>query len=206
MDVEEDLPEDELEISPADRELAELESVTWGDRLLQGALSPRHFKLAELAAQGNKTQREIAEILGYTQSRVSILLSNTRIRAEVLRIQERIYEETVGARLKKMAEPALAVVDTILNDRTNKVKMSEKADMAKWVLEKIDGKASQKIDVGENLLSVMMDRLDHMKSAGKSLGHQSAIDVTPRELSSPTPSESPSPAPLDPLKDWVDAL
>lgn len=204
---EEETP-DEFENHPseADRELAELEAVTWGDRLLgPGALSPRHLKLAEYAAQG-KRQKEIAELTGYTQSRVSILLSNTRIRAEVLRIQERIYEDTIGGRLKKMSDPALAIVEKILTDRTNRVKISEQADMAKWVLEKLDGKATQKFDVGENMLGLLMDKLDHMKNAGKGLN---SIDVTPlKELNSTssTPSEDPSPAPLDPLKDWIDTL
>lgn len=150
---------------------------TWGDRLLVPGrpLSPRHRKLAELAAQGI-AQGKIAEQLDYTPSRVSILLSNTQIREEVERIKERIYEDTVGSRLKRMVEPALAEIEKCLSDRTNRYKEALKQETAKWVIEKIDGKATQKYDVGENMLGIMMDRLDALKSAGAQLPH--SIDVT----------------------------
>lgn len=176
------------------------------ETLAQGYLSPRHRRLAFLAAQG-KSNQEISAELGYSDSRVSILLKNSYISAEIRALQERIYEETVGARIKTFAEPALNVLQMALTDRTNKVKMSEKIDVAKWVIEKIDGKATQKIEAGENMLAALMDRLDASKTArvvnitnnfGDRSVIESAQDVTPsvKELSVPKTEE-------DILADWV---
>lgn len=176
------------------------------ETLAQGHLSPRHRRLALLAAQG-KSNADIAAELGYSDSRVSILLKNPYVSAEVHTLQERIYEETVGARIKTFAEPALNVLHQALTDRTNKVKMSEKIDVAKWVIEKIDGKAAQKIEAGENMLAALMDRLDASKTARvvnitNNFGDRSVVeaaqDVSPvtKELSSPKTEE-------DLLADWV---
>lgn len=159
-----DLPEEqELDDGPI-RE----EEMSWGDRMLthQQTLSPRHRKLCELAAQG-LPNKKIAEQLSYTDSRVSILLSNTQIRNEVDRIRERIYEDTVGRRLKGMAQPALDELERCLSDKNNKYKEPLKVETAKWIIEKLDGKAVQKHDIGENMLAVMMDRLDAMKNSGQ---------------------------------------
>lgn len=158
-------PESEIE-ERAERE----DDLTWGDRLLMEGkpLSPRHRKLAELAAQGMRNA-DIAKELHLTQSRVSILISNTKIREAIEQHRERIWEETVGARLKRMSEPALAEIERCLTDKTNRYKENLKVDTAKWLVEKLDGKATQRFDVGENLLGVMMDRLDAMKASGGSI-------------------------------------
>lgn len=127
--------------------------------LAHGHLSPRHRRLALLAAQG-KSNAEIAQELDYSASRISILIHNPHIAAEITRLRDKIFEESVGARLKAFAEPALGVVAMVLNDRTNRVKISEKIDVAKWVVEQIHGKPTQKHEMGENLLASLMDRLD----------------------------------------------
>jgi DNA-binding CsgD family transcriptional regulator len=152
---------------------------TWGDLMLvEGReLSPRHRKLAELAAQGI-SNKEIAKQLDYTDSRISILLSNTKIRNEVERIRERIYEETIGKRLRAMADPALNEIQRCLNDNTNRYKENLKVETAKWLIEKLDGKAVQKHDIGDNLLAVVMDKLDALKSTGKKV--DDLLDVTPQ--------------------------
>lgn len=157
---------------------AKPEEMTWGDWALQPGrpLSARHRRLAEFLSMGMRTS-VIAEKLDLTEARVSLLKSNTLIRQEVAKIQERIFEETHTARLKAMGHDALDVVHEVLNDRTGKAKVSEKLDAAKWVTEKLTGKATQTLDVGENLLGLMMDKLDAMKGAGKTLTGRS-VDVT----------------------------
>lgn len=138
------------------------------ETLAHGILSPRHRRLALLFAQG-KSSKEVGEELGYTSAWVSTLKKNPHIALEIQKITDRIYEETVQARLKTMIEPALQNVQLILTDRTNKVKVSERMEMSKWVLEKVDGKASQKLDIGENMLGVFFDRLDSLEASGKNL-------------------------------------
>jgi len=168
--------------------------------LAQGFLTPRHRRLCQLAAEG-RTNAQISEELGYSQSRTSILLKNHFIIEEVRRLQDRLFEETIQARLKSFAEPALNNIHMILTDRTNRVKISEKAEMSKWVVEKLDGKATQKTDIGENLLGVLLDRLDAKRAA-------SPRDVasSPDLLIEARPHDAPSEAPSDPLSEWVQAF
>lgn len=174
--------------------------------LAHGHLSPRHRRLAFLAAQG-KSNAEICTELGYVASRVSILLKNHFIAEEISRLQERIFEETIGARLKSFAEPALANIQAILTDRTNRVKVSEKMALSQWVIEKLDGKATQKIEAGENLLASLMDRLDagrtrpvvNITNNITQVAGPDALDVTPdepKQIAQTTASE-------DELESWI---
>lgn len=130
--------------------------------LAQGVLTPRQRRLTQLAAQG-MSNASICKELGYSGSRVSILLKDPTIANEVARMQERIFEETIAARLKALADPALDVIQGVLTDRTNRVKVSEKLQAAIWAIEKVDGKAIQKIEGGAGLLSQLMDRLPQPK-------------------------------------------
>lgn len=201
MQSEEDEPEtDESPAAP------EEENSSWGDRMLvpDRPLSPRHRKLAELLAQGKKNF-EIAKELELTESRVSILKSNTRIRDLAEEIRERAYEEAVGARLKRMAEPALNEIDRCLADKTNRYKENLKVDTARWIIEKIDGKAAQKYDIGENMLGVMMDRLDALKNAGKGLtnAERDVIEVSATPQIEGQIAENPAKPEEDYLKNWV---
>lgn len=164
-------------------------------------LLPRQRKLAELAAQG-LTQKEMAKILHYTPMSVCNLLQNPRIAEEVVRIRERVFEESVVQRLKKLADPAVNVIEDALTDRRNRYKKAEQIAVAQWVVEKLDGKATQKYDVGENLLGVMLDKLDAMKTSGHS-PESFATDVTPRILPAPDPDAPEDEKSLrDQLKDW----
>lgn len=196
---------DDAELPEQDESPAtELESHEY-QTLAHGVLSPRHRRLAQLAAQG-QSNAKISEELGYSGSRVSILLKNPFISAEVLRLQERIFEESIAQRLKSFSEPALNNIHMILTDRTNRVKISEKMALSQWVVEKLDGKATQKIEAGENLLAALMDRLDAQKAAPRQVvnitnhitaGPPEALDVTPKMLDAPQKVEE------DLLEAWV---
>ena len=211
MDDEEIImPPDESAVAPVSP-IEEVERVkgadeTWGDYVLapDKPLSPRHRKLAELLAQGRRTS-EIAKELDLTEGRISVLKSNTKIKTLTNEIAERIYQETVGARIKQMVEPALNNVHMILTDVTNRVKISEKADMSKWIIEMEHGKAKQTHDIGENMLSVVMDRLDALKNSGKSLPDASheVIDLVPQVQIEGQIAEKPAEIEDDYLKSWI---
>ena len=158
-----------------------LDERSWGDRLLDGPLSPKHKRVAELFAQG-KSNKEIIDEMKMSPSWVSILKSNAKMLDEVERIRQRIYEDTIGNRLKKMAEPALVLLEDCLTDRDRNFKKSEQLDTAKWLVEKIDGKAAQKHDIGENMLGILMDRVDALRSSGVRTvtPHTTDIEMTPR--------------------------
>jgi hypothetical protein len=64
----------------------------------------------------------------------------------------------------------------------------------------LDGKASQKLDIGENLLGVMLDRLDALKSSGGQTAIAAPRDVAPvaDHIEAPKPKSE-----EDLLSDWV---
>jgi hypothetical protein len=142
-------------------------------------LSPRHRRLAELIATGWPNSKIKTE-LKYSDSRLSILRGNALIREAVRRIQDRIYEDTIASRMKKMTDPALSEIEKCLMDKTNRYKEQLKVDTAKWIIEKIDGKAIQKHDVSGGILVGLLDRLDTLKSTGQNVDSlPEMIDVTP---------------------------
>lgn len=160
----------------------------WEEGLIESEkpLSPRHRRLALLAAQG-MTNKKIAEDLGYSESRVSVLLGHSKIREEIQRNQERQWEEGIGQRLKALADVAVNTLVEILFDRTGRVRPSQKLEAAKFIIEKIDGKPVTKIEGGENLLSVLMDRLDSLKGAGRNnVPAAPAAERTPESQSQPS--------------------
>lgn len=172
--------------------------------LVKDVLSPRQRKLCELAAQGY-SNRKIAQTLGYTDSRVSILLGNIKIQEEVNRVREKIYQDGIGKRIKELGALAADELEKCLTDTSNRYKESIKVDVAKFIVEKIDGKAVQKHDIGENMLSVMMDRLDSLKSAGQTEIPAIEVEALPAaEADIPAEEVQPrSKSEEDLLRDWV---
>ncbi len=128
-----------------------------------GLLRPRQRRLAQLLAEG-KTNAQIQEELGYSASRISILQNNPHMKSEVARLQDKIFESSIEQRLKDFNTVALDHVEYVLKDRTNRVKVSEKNELAKWVIEMQKSRAPQVHDIGQNLLSTLMDRLDAKKT------------------------------------------
>lgn len=175
------------------------------ETLAHGYLSPRHRRFAQLAAAG-ASNKVISEELNISPTRVSILIRNEAILAEIYRLQEKVFEETIVGRMKSFTEPAMNVILNTLTDVTGHVKSSEKLDAAKWVIEMQHGKATQKIEGGENLLAVLMDRLDSRPAQVIEnhihLGQRAepSLDVTP---DAPRLEQKPQ-SEEDLLEMWVD--
>lgn len=171
------IPEDQKEGTPGPFDAESVSDV----------LNPRQLKLCELAAIG-RAPGEIARELGYSNSRVSVLLSQPAVKLEIQRIRNRVFEESIGKELKKMGRLAIDEIYRCITHQGAEYKADLRVQTAKWLAEMIDGKATQKFDIGENLLGSVMERLDAMKAAGVSLNPQIAaqrevIDVSPGEAS-----------------------
>lgn len=149
--------------------------------LAEGRLSPRHRRLAQLFAEG-RSNKQIKEEFGYSDSRLSVLRSTPAIAAEVQRIQDKVFEEGTVQRMKDMREKALSHVDYVLTESRGRVKITEKNDIAKWLIEMTEGKATQKHDIGENLLGVLMDKLDARKRPQEAIEIEARPALPPGEI------------------------
>jgi len=173
------------------------EDVSHGDWFLRPdkPLSARHRVLAKMVAMGCGTN-EIAEKLGYTASRVSILKSNTKIKEAIERYQDRMHEEDLEDRIKSLGPDALDTIEEILSSNADPLK---KESAARWILEKISGKASQQIDVtGEIGIGVFMEKLDKIKVAQR-IGSPILEARGQSTESAPEPEST-----KDPIEDWLD--
>lgn len=124
-------------------------------------MSARHRRFAQLVARG-ATAKEIKEELGYDDSWISRLKSNSRIKEEIDRCLDRLFEEDIEERLKRMGPDAANVMEDILRDEM--IPLTKKENAARWVLEKLTGKPAQQIDYkGEVSVGVFLDKLDELK-------------------------------------------
>lgn len=173
------------------------EGISWGDfALVPGKpLSPGHRKICQLYAMG-MSGKEISEAVGITEARLAVLRSNTLFIREIARLQEKVFEETIQERMKGMGTAALDAIESAVRNETKEFKSSERLSAATWLLEKLDGKATQKHDVGENLLGILLDRLDAKKTATRPT---QIIDVQ----ALPSPEEDQKEPERDPLADFV---
>lgn len=169
------------------------------------ALSPRHRKLAELLAQG-KSNAQIKELLGYSDSRLSILKHSDPIKEEVRRIMDSVLELDVKARIRRLANPALDVLEEAIRDRTNRFSPKERIEVAKYLADHAAGKAVQKHEVSGGVLLGVMDKLDSMRNSAKGLHEaKSWIDVTPEppKLDEMTPEQKEE---YELVKKWKDGF
>lgn len=164
----------------------------------------RHQLVAELAAQGI-IQKEIAIRTGYDESQVSRIIRRPEVKKEIQKYRERIYEDTVSARIRNLANPALDVVENILHDGeaegdARQFSPDQQAVTARWAVEQAHGKAIQRhqnIHEAGGSLVAMMDRLDALMSADRER------DVTPKAIDMKSPAIEAPISEEDKLRDWA---
>lgn len=177
------------------------DDISWGDYSLKPgkALSARHKELARLLFLG-KTQVEITAALGYTQPWISRLSQNYMIKEEVERLREKAFQATVSERLKDLGPEAMDAIEEGI--RSPDMKLKDRTELAKWVVEKLDGKAAQKVDINADVnIGVFMDKLEQLRDAGQ------VLDVTPKPALPPSETsdanEAPEETEVDPLAEWL---
>ncbi len=127
--------------------------------------NPRHARIAVLHVAG-KTNNQICETLGYSQSRVSILLHQPAMIAEVQRLRSAAHGDAI-AELKALDYESVSKLKEHL--RAPNEKLSEQVQTAKWVLEKNHGKAKQEVTHESSTLSAFTDLLRKMQATGEPL-------------------------------------
>lgn len=179
------------------------EEKTWGDHFLRPdkPLSSRHRALARMVAMG-ATNKEIAERLNYSMSRVSVLKSNTRIQEEIQKFEDRVYEESIEERIKELAPEAIDAMEAILKADVDPLR---KENTARWILEKASGKAAQQINVqGEVSLGVFLEKLDKMSTQALAPREVNPAIEGQTEESPETSEQDKTQEIIDPLEDWLD--
>lgn len=133
-------------------------------------LTSRQKEVARMLHRG-KSIEEISERIGFSLETVEKIATEPKLLAEVSRLAEQAFEPSVGDRVKEIAPKALDVIEEALAD--SGMKMKDRAVLAQWVVEKIDGKAAQKHDVASSTLEKFFEVLSEMRASGE------ILDVTP---------------------------
>ena len=153
-------------------------------------LKARHYEIARLLFLG-KNQNDIAERMGMSACGISLLANDDKIRAEVDRMRDLAFERTVGERLKDIGPESMDIIENVITGELP-AKTEKRIELAQWVVEKLDGKAGQKIDVASSTLDRFMQVITEMKASGESL------DVTPKLAPVPPENETQESALEDP--------
>lgn len=141
-------------------------------------LSSRHKLIAHMAASGAPSS-QIANEMNMTLAWVSHVVNSPKVRALINEIHARSWGTDVGARFQKAVPKAMDVIEDVLDGTDPETKVRDRADAAKWLLEKVTGKARQEIEVesGTSILK-LLQLIEQMKADGK------VIDVTPGAVAS----------------------
>jgi hypothetical protein len=133
-------------------------NITWPIWIGRKNIGSEHELMIQMKACG-MSNIEIAGALGYHPVSVSQVLKLPKIRAKVSEKIEEIYGKDLKEALRARARNSIRVVDDILE----KGKESERASMAKWVIEHQIGKPSQDIKVEKTTLIEVIAQIDQMK-------------------------------------------
>lgn len=167
-------------------------------------LTARHREVARLLFLGTKSQTEIAGIVGFAVGSISKMAKNPRIVAEVERLRERMFEVTVAERLKQMGPAAANVIEGVLSSGS-KAKLETQLDAARWVIEKLTGKARQEVDVQSSTLSQFMQMLaEHKAGAPAKPGALEHSNVVPDSATVVELGVSPALKEESKFANWVD--
>lgn len=118
-----------------------------------------HEHIIHLAASG-LPQWMIAKQTGYSQVHISKVLNTPEMKVKVQEKIQEIYGADHKKAVKDLGLKAIGVVSDVLDNG----KESEKASMAKFVVEHSIGKASQDIQVTKTSLTEVIFKIDQMRS------------------------------------------
>lgn len=161
-------PNEEVEQADEEMELAELAKPWEPTR----RLSARQRELCRLIAQG-VPNKKAASMLGYNENRVSIIVNSQKGRECIQQYQDKIFDKSMGEQIRELGPYAMDVVEEILTVKDPNIKPNVKADMAKWVVEKVSGRPKQEVEHTGNIVHEFYEKLEHLEKTGQ------ILDITP---------------------------
>lgn len=131
-------------------------------RTQNGKLAHKHETIAHMLASG-MSNIKISQDLGMDQGSISILANTTDMTRRVKEIQREYWGGNIEKRFKNSLPKAMDVLEESLT--SDEVKMETKSSNARWLLEKVTGKAKQEVDIKASVVSNLLGTLDEMREA-----------------------------------------
>lgn len=151
----------------------------------------RFREIARLYSSGVKAST-IAQRLGYTAARVNEILALPEVKAEIKKFRTAFFDKDVKGALREAGPDFVKSLHSAILDPA--LKPDKRAELAKWGIEQLEGKARQQVDVNDTSLDKFMQLLKQMSANGETIAPPSLsgggmIDVTPRQI--PAGAEGP---------------
>jgi hypothetical protein len=199
--------DEDIEPSLPSRESLGLPLIDFDDMKLadpEAPLEPTHRQVAKQLAEGVLAP-DIAKSCGLTEEKVLELSEHPKIVSQIAEYRDQANAIDTSSRIKEMGDNAANVLEEILRSKT--ISPLKKAEHAKWILEKIDGKAAQQVDIkGDISVGVFLDRVDNMIQTRK-IRDAAPIDILPGTVGEPNENDSQLESPKDTpdsLENWLD--
>jgi transcriptional regulator with XRE-family HTH domain len=138
------------------------DGVSWERWSRLQSIRIEHKHMIRLAVSG-MSQGQIAQELGYDQAHVSKVLNTPEVKAEIDQQMKEVYGETWKKPLQDRFMKSIKVIDELLENGGEKIR----ADLAKWSVEQVAGKASQEIKETKTTLNEFIVRVQQMEEQGK---------------------------------------
>jgi hypothetical protein len=155
-------------------------------------LKHHQVALALLLALGAPDPRIFELLPGLTPGQLSMLRSNRILTSAVSSFREEFLGENAQEQFQAHLPKAFAIMTEALNAESNELKLKDRFEAAKWLMEKVTGKARQELEVaaGGSLLTFLRE-LDRLKVER---------EVSPAALALTHPAAKEK---SDPIDDWV---
>ncbi len=158
-------------------------------------LKHHQVALCLLLAVGASSDAILELLPGLTPGQLNMLQGNKIITAKQTEFKERFLGDNADEQFQHHMPKAFEIMTEVLNADSSEMKLAQRFEAAKWLMEKVTGKARQALDIegGITVLS-LLNALDAMKAevadSGEAVmlsGQGKQRDVTPK----------------DPLAEWV---
>ncbi len=153
-------------------------------------LKHHQVALALLVALG-APQLEILQLLpGLTPGQFSMLEKNKALTERAKEFRERFLGENSKEQFESYLPKGFEIMAEVMENRQGELKLKDRFEAAKWLFEKVTGKARQELEVSAGgTLAHFLRTLDEMKTER---------DVAPAAI-----ALTEAPTKKDPIKDWV---
>lgn len=143
----------------------------------------RHRAIARYNALG-MSNNEIAKKLNYSPTAISLVLKKPWIQEEVSKFRTQFFDEDINRALKAAGSDAIKHIHKTILDENEKSEL--RSTNARWITEKLTGKARQEVNVESNTLGSFIELLREVRDSGQPL-EPVTLDITPTDPDPKTP-------------------